>query len=223
MRIGLLGGTFNPIHIGHLYVAEQARTRLGFDQIIFIPTGDPPHKSLETLASAKHRLEMVKLATKDSPQFRVSEVEIFSTEICYTIDTLHKLKNQVEGKLFFIVGLDAFLDLPTWKAADELLAQADFVVVSRPEVWFSQIKRLSIPFPISENDLTALDNKKRDRLEIQTSSGSTLTLLDLPPCNISASAIRDHLKQGLNMANWLPPLIESYIIRNGLYGVKKGA
>ena len=223
MRIGLLGGTFNPIHIGHLYVAEQARTRLGFDQIIFIPTGDPPHKSLETLASAKHRLEMVKLATKDSPQFRVSEVEIFSTEICYTIDTLHKLKNQVEGKLFFIVGLDAFLDLPTWKAADELLAQADFVVVSRPEVWFSQIKRFSTSLPILESDLTALDNKKRDRLEIQASPESTLTLLDLPPCNISASAIRDNLKQGLNMANWLPPLIESYIIRNGLYGVKKGA
>ena len=223
MRIGLLGGTFNPIHLGHLHIAKQAHARLGFDQILFIPTGDPPHKSLKILASAKHRLEMVKLATKDSPHFRVSEIEIFSTEICYTIDTFHKLKKQVEGELFFIVGLDAFLDLPTWKAADELLAQANFVVVSRPEVQFSQIKTFPMPPPISEIDLIALDNEKRGHLEIQTSSGSTLTLLALPECNISASSIRDHLKQGLSAANWLPPPIESYIIANELYGMKKGA
>ena len=223
MRIGLLGGTFNPIHLGHLHIAEQAHARLDFDQILFIPTGDPPHKSLKTLASAKHRLEMVKLAIKDSPHFRVSEIEIFSTEICYTIDTLHKLKKQVEGELFFIVGLDAFLDLPTWKAADKLLAQANFVVVSRPEVQFSQIKTFPMPPPISEIDLIALDNEKRSHLEIQTSSGPTLTLLALPECNISASSIRDHLKQGLSAANWLPPPIESYIIANELYGMKKGA
>jgi len=223
MRIGLLGGTFNPIHLGHLHIAEQTRTRLGFDQILFIPTGDPPHKSLKTLASTQHRLEMVKLATKDSPRFRVSEVEIFSTEICYTIDTLRKLKTQVQGELFFLVGLDAFLDLPTWKAADELLTQANFVVVSRPKVQFSQIKRLPIRPPISENDLNSLDNKKQDHLEIQTSPRSTLTLLALPPCNISASTIRKNLKQGLSAADWLPPSIESYIIEKRLYGVRKGA
>jgi len=223
MRIGLLGGTFNPIHLGHLHIAEQARTRLGFDQILFIPTGNPPHKSLKTLASAQHRLEMVKLAIENSPPFRFSEVEIFSTEICYTIDTLHKLKTQVEEELFILIGLDAFLDLPTWKADDELLTQANFVVVSRPEFHFSQIKTLPMPIPISESDLTALDNKKQDRLDIQTSPESVLILLDLPPCNISASAIRNHLKQGLNTANWLPPSIESYIIENRLYGVKKGA
>ena len=223
MRIGLLGGTFNPIHLGHLHIAEQTQTRLGFDQILFIPTGDPPHKSFKTLASTQHRLEMVKLATKDSPRFRVSEVEIFSTEICYTIDTLRKLKTQVQGELFFLVGLDAFLDLPTWKAADKLLAQANFVVVSRPEVQFSQIKTFPMLPPISEIDLIALDNEKRSHLEIQTSSGPTLTLLALPECNISASSIRDHLKQGLSAATWLPPPIESYIIANELYGMKKGA
>ena len=222
MRIGLLGGTFNPIHLGHLHIAEQARTRLGFDQILFIPTGNPPHKSLKTLASAQHRLEMIKMATKDSPHFRFSEVEIFSTEICYTIDTLDKLKTQVEGELFFLVGLDAFLDIPAWKNDNELLTKANFVVVSRPEFQFSKIKALPIPAPISEGDLIFLDNKKRDHIEIQTSPESTLILLVLPPCNISASAIRDHLKQGLSVANWLPPHIESYIIENRLYGVKKG-
>ena len=223
MRTGILGGTFNPIHLGHLHIAEAVRMQLGFDQILFMPTGNPPHKSLKTLAPAQHRLEMVKLAIKNSPHFRFSEVEIFSTEICYTIDTLHKLKSQVEGELFFLVGLDAFLDIPAWKNDKELLTKANFVVVSRPEFYFSQIKTLPTPIPISEGDLTALDNEKQNRLDIQTSGESALILLVLPPCNISASAIRNHLKQGLSAANWLPPSIESYIIGNRLYGVEKGA
>jgi len=223
MRIGLLGGTFNPIHRGHLHIADQVHTRLNLDHILFIPTGDPPHKSLKSLAPAHHRLEMVKLAIKDFPYFRVSEIEIFSSETCYTIDTLQKLKSQVDGELFFLVGLDAFLDLPTWKAADRLVTEANFVVVSRPEIQFSQITRLPMLPPLAKKDVTDLDNGTRDHLDIRLSPRSTLTLLTVPPCDISASAIRDRLHKGLRAANWLPPPIESYIIEHHLYGAKQGA
>ncbi len=222
MRIGLLGGTFNPIHLGHLHIAEQARARLGFDQIFFIPTGDPPHKSGETLAPAHHRLAMAKLAIQDIPHFQVSDIEATSSETSYTIDTLNSLRSQLEGELYFLLGLDAFLDFPTWKLGNELLSATNFVVISRPEVRFSQITSLAMLPTISENDLAALDNGIRDHLEIPTSHGSTLTLLALPPCHISASAIRDRLQKGGSVADWLPSPIESYIIENHLYGANKG-
>ncbi len=218
MRIGLLGGTFNPIHRGHLHIAEQTRMRLALDQIIFIPTGDPPHKPAETLAPAHHRLEMVKRAVQNTPYFRVSDIEASSSHTCYTVDTLHALKSQIEGELFFLVGLDAFLDLPTWKASDQLLAETNFIVISRPEVRFTQIRSLPMLPSIPEKDLIALDNGQPDRLEIPTSAKTTLTLLALPPCEISASTIRDRLQNGLTVGDWLPTLIESYIIQHHLYG-----
>ncbi len=223
MRIGLLGGTFNPIHLGHIHIAEQARARLGFNQVLFIPTGDPPHKSIETLAPAHHRLTMVKLAIQDIPHFRVSDIEATSSETSYTIDTLNSLRSQLEGEIYFILGLDAFLDLPTWKLGAELVSTTNFVVISRPEVQFSQLISLAMLPPLSGHDLADFDKGIRDHLEIPTSPGSTLTLLALPPCHISASAIRDRLQKGGSVADWLPASIESYIIHNQLYGVKKGA
>ena len=218
MRIGLLGGTFNPIHRGHLHIAEQTRTRLALDQILFIPTGDPPHKPAETLAPAHHRLEMVKLAIQDTPYFQVSDIEATSSHTCYTVDTLHALKSQIEGELSFLVGLDAFLDLHTWKASDQLLAETNFIVISRPEVLFTKIRSLTMLPSIPEEDLTALDNGQQDCLKIPTSAKTTLTLLALAPCEISASTIRDRLHQGLSMNDWLPPSIDSYIIQHHLYG-----
>jgi len=222
MRIGILGGTFNPIHRGHLHIAKYTRARLELDQIIFIPTGDPPHKPIETLAPAHHRLEMVKLATKAFPDFRVSDIEALSSQTCYTIDTLHALRSQIQDELFFLVGLDAFLDLPTWKASDQLFTKTNFIVISRPEVRFEQIKSLTMLPPILEEELAALDNGSKDLLDIPTSPNTTLTLLALPPCEISASTIRDHLQKGQSVDDWLPPTIESYIIEHHLYDVEKG-
>ena len=218
MRIGLLGGTFNPIHNGHLHIADQTRTRLGFDHILFIPTGDPPHKSLTSLAPVHHRLAMVKLATQPFPDFQVSDIEATSSETCYTIDTLNALKDQIEGELFFLVGLDAFLDFPMWKAADQLFTKANFIVLSRPGVQFVETTALPLLPRIPENDLRALDQGTRDLLEIPTSPSTTITFLALPPCDISASVIRDRLQKGLSVADWLPAPIESYIIHHHLYG-----
>lgn len=222
MRTGILGGTFNPIHRGHLHIAEHARTRLKLDHIIFIPTGDPPHKAAETLAPAHHRLEMVKLATNDSPHFQVSDIESSSSQTNYTIDTLHALKSQIEGELYFLIGLDAFLDLPTWKASNQLLDETNFIVLSRPETQFSQIKSLPMLPSIPDEELEALDNGAKDLFDIATSGNTTLTLLALPPCEISASTIRERLRKGLGVDDCLPPTIESYIIKNQLYDAEQG-
>ena len=126
MKIGIFGGTFNPIHLGHLHIAEQTQREMALDQIMFLPTGDPPHKPPETLAPAPHRLEMVRLALKNHPYFVVSDYEAISPAKSYTIHTLQHLKEELEGELFFMVGLDAFLDIASWKRAEELLKLTNF-------------------------------------------------------------------------------------------------
>ena len=219
MRIGLLGGTFNPIHNGHLLIAEQTRHRLALNEVIFIPTGDPPHKPSHALAPAHHRLEMVRVATADKPGFRVSDIESRSTHTSYTFDTLKALRSEEPSEtiFFFMVGLDAFLELPTWKRADELLSLSNFVVLSRPGTRFSDLASLSLFPETPAIKLKGLDEGTLDRVDIPLPSNTTLTLLALPPCPISASNIRDHLNKNLPLEDWLPPSVETYIIKNRLY------
>ena len=117
-RIGLLGGTFNPVHNCHLSIAGQAQRALALDRVIFIPSGTPPHKSGESLAAAHHRLSMVQRAVADLPDFAVSDVEANAPETSYTIDTVRTLRATVKGEFWFIIGLDAFLEIAGWKSAE---------------------------------------------------------------------------------------------------------
>ena len=219
MHFGLFGGTFNPIHSCHLRIAEQVQTELKLDQVTFIPTGDPPHKESTSLAPAFHRLAMVQLALQGYPTFSVSDVEVRSSGISYTIDTVLLLKQKYssETEWTFIVGLDAFLDFPSWKQATQLLGQCHFVVCSRPGTHFNRIASTAglpvIPLP----DLTALDDAHSHRLDIELPTGKHLTLLSLPPCHASASTIRNHLAQGQSVSPWLPAPVESYIMKHRLY------
>ena len=222
MRIGILGGTFNPIHLGHIYIAHQTQQLLALDQVLFLPSGDPPHKSAETLASAHHRLEMVRLAIEGHDQFLLSDQEARSTNKSYTIHTMQNLKQALQGELWFMVGLDAFQDIASWKSAVKLLSLTNFVVLSRPGHSF--LKLLSIPFlpPIPRSQWHALETGDIDRLDIPTSATTTLVILRTPPCHISASAIREKLGQGHNVSDWLLPTVESYIIQHHLFGSKRG-
>lgn len=217
MRIGLFGGTFNPIHQCHLMVAEQTRDQLCLDQIFFIPSGDPPHKRTESLAPAHHRLEMVKLAIAKYSNFRLTDLESQSTQKSYTFNTLQTLRQQEAGDFWFIIGLDAFLDFPTWKNAAQLLTATNFVVISRPGFTFKQLSGLSLIPSLSSTGLKSLDAGHETRIEIATSPQTSLTLLRLPTCEISASVIRSRLKQGLVVSNWLPAPVQSYIINYHLY------
>jgi len=219
MFIGLLGGTFNPIHNGHLHIAQYVYNTIHLDRIIFIPTGDPPHKPSASLAPAHHRLEMVKQAIAPFPYCTVSDHEIQSTAVSYSVDTVTHFKKECpEGtELGFIVGLDAFLDFCSWRKVDHLLTLCHFIVCSRPGVAFTQLQALPFLPRTKPQAFQSLDQQDTTRLDILLPSGKTIYLLSIPPCEISASTIREHLALGSSVSHWLPPTVESYIIQKRLY------
>lgn len=219
MHLGLLGGSFNPIHNGHLTIARQVRERLMLDLVLFIPTGDPPHKRDGSLAPATDRCAMVRLAIADIPFFDISDVEVRRTGKSYSIDTVRELQKQYDPstELFFLIGLDAFLDFPNWKAPEELLAACRFVVVPRLGHSFRSLTQLSLLPSLDSGALAALDAGSRSRLDIAIPQGPGIICLSLPPCPISSSAIRQQIRRGTTPANVLPPPVESYILHHSLY------
>ncbi|OQW34078.1 MAG: hypothetical protein A4E19_18885 [Nitrospira sp. SG-bin1] len=188
-------------------------------QILFIPTGDPPHKRDGSLAPATARLDMVRLAITDSPFFRVSDIEMQRKGKSYSIDTVRVLQQQYGSatELFFIIGLDAFLDFPMWKDPQELLAICHFVVVPRPERSFQALAEMSLLPGLNPQTLARLDSGALNRHDILIPSCPGITCLALPPCPTSASEIRWRVRNGLPLANMLPPSVESYILANSLY------
>lgn len=218
-RLGLLGGSFNPIHYGHLGIARLAREKLGLDRVLFIPSGDPPHKSDRDLAPAKDRYEMVRLAIADEPTFLLSDIEIRRAGKSYSIDTVRELRKQYgpSTDLYFLIGLDAFVDFDSWRNPRALLEACRFVVISRPGQSFRSLTRLPLLPPLDPADLAALDAGRTTRLDLALSGCPGIILLVLPPCSISASEIRQRIKRGTAPANLLPPSVESYILRHRLY------
>lgn len=219
MKLGLLGGSFNPIHRCHLSIAHSAQQLLQLDRILFVPTGDPPHKQSGTLAAARHRYRMVQLAIQDSPGFALTDIEIRRPGKSYSIDTVRAIQQEYgpATTIFFIIGLDAFLDLPSWKDAETLLASCHFVVISRPSVRFRTLASIPLFHSVPEDSVIALDMARQERADAALANGRTLTFLRLPPCEVSASEIRKRLQEGSPLANLLPPPVESYILREGLY------
>jgi nicotinate (nicotinamide) nucleotide adenylyltransferase len=133
MRIGIFGGTFNPIHLAHLRSAEEVRAALRLDHVLFIPSAAPPHKRSDGLTSPAHRLAMVRLAIRGNPHFRVSTIEIERRGRSYSVDTLRALRRRIPGaRFFFIMGMDAFREIATWKEYRSLFALSNIVVTSRP-------------------------------------------------------------------------------------------
>lgn len=219
MKIGLFGGTFNPIHNCHLTIAAQIRERLALDQILFVPAGDPPHKPHDDLAPARHRFEMVRLAIAADPAFAVSDLEVRKSTKSYSIETVRSLRDHYgsNAELFFIIGLDAFLEFPTWRQAPDLLQLCHFVVVSRTGKTFAPLAdRPPLP-PIPRQTLESLDRRTQDRLDVPVPGGAHLTFIRLPACDISASDIRQRIRSRTSVASLLPAPVESYIMRAGLY------
>lgn len=219
MHIGLFGGTFNPIHSCHLQIAKHVQTACELDRIIFIPTGDPPHKDITSLAPAHHRLAMVQKAIAPLSSFSVSDIESCSPSVSYTVDTVTTLQQEYRDitQWSFIIGLDAFLELHTWKEASRLLNLCHFIVCSRPGTHFTTIPSITCLPPVSHQALIDLENGKTQRVDIPLSTSMQLTLLALPPCEASASLIRRYLQEGQTGLPWLPPEIESYILQHCLY------
>ena len=187
-RIGFFGGTFNPIHLGHLTIAEIVLGALKLDEIIFIPTFLPPHKIDRELISAEHRLNMVKFAIKDNPRFKVSDFEIKQKGKSYTIHTARYFKkvSLSEAKLFFIVGGDSYKNLKQWKSIDELVKIFTFVAVNRPRYGYKK-------------------------------NNHGCVFVDVPGIDISSSYIRQRIKEKKSVRYYVPDKALSYIKKHKLY------
>jgi len=198
VKTGLFGGTFDPIHLGHLVMAEEARLKLGFDQVVFIPARQPWLKAELPVTAAHHRLAMVKLATDSNPFFVVSTLELDRPGPTYTIDTVRQMREEMgpADELFFIVGSDALADLPGWKEPDRVMELCRIVCLTRPGFPEAEVEALKSRLPgISD----------------------CLIQLDAPGIEISSTAIRERIRDGNSVRYLVPAEVEEYIRDNGLY------
>jgi len=200
-KVGIMGGTFDPIHYGHLATAEEARIHFELDKVVFVPAGHPSHKKEYEVTPMEHRYIMTALAINSNPFFEISRMEMDREGLCYTIETLKQFSQGYgpETSLFFISGADAVLDILTWKDVGEVLSYCTFIAATRPgypveELWdkLAEIKRLynRVVYPMEVTDL-----------------------------DISSTEIRRRLKVGLSVRYLVPDDVRNYIEKSGLYGV----
>jgi nicotinate-nucleotide adenylyltransferase len=215
-KIGILGGTFNPVHYGHLAAAEEVCDRLKLDQVLFIPSCLPPHKQEEDIPSAEHRLEMVRLAIHGNNHFRVSDSEVKRGGKSYTIDTIETLRLQYPGAgFYFITGLDSFLDIQSWNEWERLLTLCFFVVLSRPGYLFNDLAGIAF-MKDSARDLAALDHRKIAQFILQ-SGNITVYFENISLFDISSTDIRKRIRHARTIKYHLPESVEHYIIKRKLY------
>ena len=200
MRVGVLGGTFDPPHLGHLILAQEALQALDLSQVLFVPAGEPWRKAGRELSSRDHRLAMVRLAVGDNPHLAASTAEVDRRGPSYTAETLAELRQQFgsEPELFFIMGADSLTDFPHWHQPHRILELARLAVAERAPLGDEGFQE-GIPEEMAE----AL----RERV----------VWLPMPLIAISASAVRERVRQGLSIRYWVPAAVEEYIHRHRLY------
>ncbi len=199
LKIGICGGTFDPIHLGHLAVAELVRSEYNLDKVLFIPSGMPPHKNLENVTAPIHRLNMVKCAVSSNPFFEAVALEVERSGYTYTVDTLKELRGLYpEGtEFYYIIGADVVMDLLSWKNAPEVFKLTNFIAVMRPG--FSN--------EAFNERLVFL----RSKYEMNISS------YQIPLLDISSTFVRDRIKEKKSVKYIVDRDVEEYIIENHLY------
>lgn len=216
-KIGILGGTFNPIHYGHLAAAEEVLSRLKLDQILFVPSFLPPHKQDEDIPSAVQRQEMVSLAISGNSHFSLSDIEVKREGMSYSIDTVAELRHvNPATDFYFITGLDSFLEIRTWKEWERLLSLCRFVVLSRPGYAFTDLTSIDF-MRNAATKLHALDQRELTRAVLEIGR-CTVYLEQIPLYDISSTDIRQRVREGRTIKYLLPECVETYIIKNKLYG-----
>ena len=198
MKIGVLGGTFDPIHIGHLIVAEEARIKLGLSEVIFLPAGNPRLKKNIVIASQQHRLEMIKLAIKSNPHFKISTVEIERTGPSYSAHSLPLLKKELgdSADIYFLIGMDALAELYKWKDPERLLEVCRVVGMTRPG--YRDLDWSPIGKVISD-------------------ASKQIMVLEVPEIGVSSTDIRRRISQGETIRYLVPENVEKYIRQRALY------
>ncbi len=219
MRIGIFGGTFNPIHVAHLYIAEEVRESMGLDLVVFVPSAVPPHKEVEYGVPAERRLEMVRLAIAGNPAFEVSDLELTLPRPSYSVKTVEIFQEKYgkDAKLFFITGMDSFLEIGTWHAVDRLLAMCDFVTTFRPGAKHLDLAKHRYIREMDMVMLDMLDIRERSLGKVELTTGRDLWLVSSLGMDISSTEIRRRAKARKSVKYLLPEAVESYIIENKLY------
>lgn len=194
-----MGGTFDPIHYGHLLAAEEARVAMGLEEVIFVPTGVPPHKDFSKIAPPIHRYHMTLLAVVDNPFFSVSDLEVSKGYPTHSVDTLGEIRDAIvrsrglEPELYFITGMDAIRGIMSWKEPLKLASMCTFIAVTRPGYDPSELDLL--PEPIKRS----------------------VVLLEIPLFSISSTEVRRRVREGKSIRYLVPPLVEVYIFKHRLY------
>lgn len=200
-EICLMGGTFDPIHYGHLVVAEEVRQRFNLAKVVFIPAGQPPHKTDKVILDAQHRVNMTRLAIASNPYFEISTIEVERQGLSYTVDTIEQLRRsfQVEN-IYFITGADAILEILTWKDTERLLDMTYLIAATRPGYALNHLAETlgSLPAPFMKRILP----------------------LEVPALAISSSDIRKRVREGRSIKYLLPESVETYIHQNNIYVVE---
>ena len=216
MKIGIFGGTFNPIHYGHLRAAEEVREKFHLAKIIFIPSKSPPLKTHELIES-EHRYKMTELALSGNGFFEISDIEFKRPGKSFTVQTLEELRRIFHDMdLYFILGIDSFLEIPTWWQPEKLMSLIDFIIIARPSFRFVDLL-LSPYINAQRNDLEKLDKEELESYSTTLKSKRVVIALKIPLLDISATEIRKRIREGKSIKYLLPESVESYIIANKLY------
>jgi len=197
MRVGVFGGTFDPIHIGHLVAAEETRVQLSLERVVFVPAGLPPHKLANHISPVEHRLAMVQLAIASNPYFTVSRVDIDRFGPCYTVDTMELLRDEwgPDTELYFIMGSDSLADILTWHKPERLIRLCRLAVVKRPGY--------------------DVDIEELDRL--LPGIASRVRFINSPLIDVASCDIRRRVREGLSIKYQVPEVVERYIYEHRLY------
>jgi nicotinate-nucleotide adenylyltransferase len=198
LKIGVLGGTFDPVHIGHMVIAEAARQEIGLSRVIFVTAGEPWLKGHRTIAAGEHRLAMAELAIAENPSFSTASIDLDRPGPSYTVDTLNDLKSELgaDAELYFIMGMDALAGFPEWKEPERIISICRLVAARRPGCLDIDLKQL-------ERDLPGISKR--------------ISILNNPLSDISSSAIRERVASGLSITGLVPAAVERYIMEKGLY------
>ncbi len=197
-EICLMGGTFDPIHYGHLVVAEEVRQQFALPKVLFIPAARPPHKAGKIISEPEHRVQMTKLATASNPYFDVSTLEVERQGLSYTVDTVKEIKRMYGVKrIYFITGADAVLEILSWKEADTLLGLCTFIAATRPGYDLHQLADILklLPKEVLKN----------------------IVPLEVPALSISSSNIRKRVRENKSIKYLLPESVEEYIVKTKIY------
>ena len=219
-RIGLFGGTFNPIHLGHLRAAEEVAEKLDLERVVFLPSAEPPHKqeSEEVIASARDRLQWVRLAIQGNPRFDLDPIELDRRGPSYSVDTLRALQGGARQEPpVFVIGLDAFAEIDSWREPEALFSLASFAVLTRPP---AERSTLADCLPRSAAGLELAPDGSSAR---HPSAPTWVRLVEITALDISSTDVRARLRAGLSVRYLVPEAVREAILESGVYATKESA